>query len=204
MNLQPDILCYGTVKGGRKAAATNLAKYGKDFYRKMGQKGGRNGHTGGFAINPALARIAGAKGGRAAGRPHSADVLRTGDYDEALKKSMVEVIRDGASFVESLFADIPAVKFPSKITEPWDLITIFVLDRMSDDSEAANDRVRGMVVYLTYLQRESQHDSTIKAATEVKSIVRRVVAELPQKDGVYFPSGKIINSMLRDYESKLH
>ena len=30
----------------------------------IGAKGGRNGHTGGFASNPALARIAGAKGGK--------------------------------------------------------------------------------------------------------------------------------------------
>jgi len=54
----------GTKKGGMKAAATNKAKHGSDFYAKIGAKGGRNGHTGGFAANPQLARIAGAKGGR--------------------------------------------------------------------------------------------------------------------------------------------
>lgn len=54
----------GTVSGGRKARETNLKKHGKDFYRIIGSKGGQNGHTGGFAANPALARIAGAKGGR--------------------------------------------------------------------------------------------------------------------------------------------
>ena len=54
----------GTKSGGRKAAATNKAKYGKDFYADIGRKGGRNGHTGGFAANPELARIAGAKGGK--------------------------------------------------------------------------------------------------------------------------------------------
>ena len=37
--------------GGAKAAATNKAKYGKDFYKIIGAKGGRNGHTGGFASN---------------------------------------------------------------------------------------------------------------------------------------------------------
>ena len=35
-----------------------------NFYAKIGAKGGRNSRTGGFAANPALARIAGAKGGR--------------------------------------------------------------------------------------------------------------------------------------------
>ena len=54
----------GTRAGGLKAAKTNKKKYGKDFYREMGRKGGKNGHTGGFAANPALAAIAGRKGGR--------------------------------------------------------------------------------------------------------------------------------------------
>jgi general stress protein YciG len=53
----------GNKKGGLLAAAKNLAK-DPDFYAKIGAKGGRNGHTGGFAANPSLARIAGAKGGR--------------------------------------------------------------------------------------------------------------------------------------------
>lgn len=54
----------GTKLGGLKAAATNKAKYGPNFYEKIGRKGGMNGRTGGFAANPALARIVGAKGGR--------------------------------------------------------------------------------------------------------------------------------------------
>jgi general stress protein YciG len=54
----------GTKDGGQKAAATNKAKHGSDFYARIGAKGGRNGRTGGFAANRDLARIAGAKGGR--------------------------------------------------------------------------------------------------------------------------------------------
>ena len=53
----------GTVRGGKKAAATNKAIHGADFYAKIGAKGGRKGHTGGFAANPALAQEAGRKGG---------------------------------------------------------------------------------------------------------------------------------------------
>ena len=53
----------GTKAGGLKAAQKNLSK-DPDFYAKIGAKGGRNGTTGGFAANPELARIAGAKGGR--------------------------------------------------------------------------------------------------------------------------------------------
>jgi general stress protein YciG len=54
----------GTKAGGRAAAATNKAKYGSDFYSKIGAKGGKRGRTGGFFANRELARLAGAKGGR--------------------------------------------------------------------------------------------------------------------------------------------
>ncbi len=54
----------GTKLGGKKAALTNKAKYGDKFYANIGRIGGRNGHTGGFAANPELARRAGAKGGK--------------------------------------------------------------------------------------------------------------------------------------------
>ena len=54
----------GTKAGGKAAASTNKTKYGSDFYAKIGAMGGKKGHTGGFAANRELARIAGAKGGR--------------------------------------------------------------------------------------------------------------------------------------------
>lgn len=54
----------GTKAGGLKASATNKEKYGDSFYQEIGRKGGRRGHTGGFASDPKLARIAGAKGGK--------------------------------------------------------------------------------------------------------------------------------------------
>jgi len=54
----------GTKQGGKAAASTNKAKYGADFYAKIGAMGGKKGTTGGFYANRELARIAGAKGGR--------------------------------------------------------------------------------------------------------------------------------------------
>jgi hypothetical protein len=54
----------GNREGGRKASITNKLRHGEDFYSRIGRKGGHNGHTGGFASNPELARRAGAKGGR--------------------------------------------------------------------------------------------------------------------------------------------
>lgn len=73
----------GTKCGGIKARNTNYEKHGDDFYKRIGAKGGRNGHTGGFAANPALARIAGAKGGR---------ISRRG---KAKWHNTMKVIRDG-------------------------------------------------------------------------------------------------------------
>lgn len=63
----------GTKIGGRKAAKTNIRLHGKDFYKRIGQIGGRNGHTGGFAANPELARIAGRKGGKKSRRGPAKD-----------------------------------------------------------------------------------------------------------------------------------
>lgn len=53
----------GTKEGARKAVAKILER-DPEFFRRIGTAGGKNGKTGGFAANPALARIAGAKGGR--------------------------------------------------------------------------------------------------------------------------------------------
>lgn len=67
----------GTKAGGQKAAATNKARHGKDFYAKIGAKGGTLGTTGGFAANRELARIAGAKGGRISRRKPVATKVNT-------------------------------------------------------------------------------------------------------------------------------
>ena len=66
----------GTKIGGMTAAATNKTKHGADFYAKIGAKGGKNGHTGGFAANPDLARVAGAKGGRISRRTKKATTAK--------------------------------------------------------------------------------------------------------------------------------
>jgi general stress protein YciG len=69
----------GTKAGGMLAAKKNLAK-DPNFYAKIGAKGGRNGHTGGFAANPNLARIAGAKGGRISRRKKTVATPQQDDF----------------------------------------------------------------------------------------------------------------------------
>ena len=63
----------GTIAGGVKAAKTNKEKYGDDFYRNIGRKGGNKNGLGGFGslevgedglTGKERARLAGAKGGR--------------------------------------------------------------------------------------------------------------------------------------------
>jgi general stress protein YciG len=67
-----EFLMAGTKNGGKAAATTNKTKYGADFYARIGAIGGKKGHTGGFAANRELARVAGAKGGRISRRTKKA------------------------------------------------------------------------------------------------------------------------------------
>lgn len=64
----------GTVEGGKLAAETIKAKYGKDHYNKIGEIGGKKSRNGGFGSDKVgsdgltgseRAKLAGAKGGRA-------------------------------------------------------------------------------------------------------------------------------------------
>lgn len=70
----------GTLEGGKKAAATNKAKHGDDFYARIGRKGGKNGHTGGFFANRELASEAGRIGGTISRRGKSK--VNLGDSQE--------------------------------------------------------------------------------------------------------------------------
>lgn len=60
----------GNREGGEKAAATNKAKHGSDFYVKLGRKGGsaKRKAPRWFEAHPELARKAGAIGGKRSSR----------------------------------------------------------------------------------------------------------------------------------------
>ena len=73
---------------------TMLKKYGgeeglSEHLKTMGAKGGRNGHTGGFAANPELARIAGAKGGRISRRGRGKTTTKLKEEKAAPKKRSI-------------------------------------------------------------------------------------------------------------------
>lgn len=55
----------GTREGGLKASLSVKEKYGEDYFKVMGRKGGlKKGVKKGFAANHTLASLAGYKGGR--------------------------------------------------------------------------------------------------------------------------------------------
>ena len=85
----------GTRAGALKARETNLKRHGKNFYKKIGRKGGKNGfgpdYKGGFGGNHELARIAGAKGGKKSSRAGVKNG-QGGKKKKAAKKSLIQRI----------------------------------------------------------------------------------------------------------------
>jgi general stress protein YciG len=75
-----------TKEGGLKAAKTNKLRYGKDFYPKIGAKGGKNSSGGGFAtMDREEVREAGRKGGTKSRREWT--VAERKKHSIALKKA---------------------------------------------------------------------------------------------------------------------
>ena len=110
----------GTKIGGLKAAATNKRLHGENFYANIGRKGGKNGHTGGFAANPELAKAAGRKGGKISRRrPKEVlekerhqklkDIVAEFDkykayfaYEDALQKIKDEELEEDRKFIKKI------------------------------------------------------------------------------------------------------
>lgn len=77
----------GTIEGGRKAAITNKMKYGDDFYRGIGHKGGSKTSPAKrwWALHPELAKAAGAKGGAKSKRGKAKSTLAK-ELSDALRE----------------------------------------------------------------------------------------------------------------------
>ena len=96
----------GNKIGGLRASKTNKERYGEKYYSEIGKKGGMRGHTGGFAANRALARLAGAKGGRVSSRSsgvrgilesHEAEIQKMFKNGESVHAVAIEFgVSDGA------------------------------------------------------------------------------------------------------------
>lgn len=81
----------GSIAGGKKAAQTNMSKFGSDFYKRIGALGGKKSKTGGFASSHNLAVVAGRKGGQISKRGWKYD-KSTGRYHKAgiIQKKEIE------------------------------------------------------------------------------------------------------------------
>ena len=99
----------GTKLGGQKAAITNKKKHGEDFYKNIGRKGGRNGHTGGFASNPELAKLAGQKGGKIS-RRRPKEVIEK-EKQEFINKFKNEIINNWAEIETIIKIKVPDQDF---------------------------------------------------------------------------------------------
>ena len=77
----------GAIEGGRKAAITNKMKYGDDFYRGIGHKGGSKTSPAKrwWALHPELAKAAGAKGGAKSKRGKAKSTLAK-ELSDALRE----------------------------------------------------------------------------------------------------------------------
>jgi len=53
----------GTRAGGLRTKETNIAKFGEDYYKRIGSLGGKASGTGGFYANRERAKTVGAIGG---------------------------------------------------------------------------------------------------------------------------------------------
>lgn len=82
----------GTKIGGIKCAKKNKELYGEDYYKRIGAKGGKAGHTGGFAANAALAKLAGHKAGSVSKRGYK--LLKVeGEYGYYICKATGETVK---------------------------------------------------------------------------------------------------------------
>ena len=89
----------GTKAGGAKAAKTNKERHGENFYAEIGAKGGRNGHTGGFAANPELAKLCGAIGGSRSTRKG----VKNGEGKNSKKKTEQTAKQEKTGLLKRIF-----------------------------------------------------------------------------------------------------
>lgn len=86
----------GTLIGGRKAAKTNKERYGDDFYKRLGEKGGKasaaDGAIKGFAANNKRAKLSGQVGGKLSKRGHKFLHTKRG-YNYYQELSSGEIVR---------------------------------------------------------------------------------------------------------------
>lgn len=163
----------GTKAGGLKAASTNRKKYGTNFYRSIGQKGGRLGHKGGFAANRALARIAGQKGGRNSIRGDALATLKGENPERSIRQSTHNLYENWLPQVFKIYNESCGTKFvytpPSLPTDYYAQLKAFI----HDDERLADEKVTlcMAVLYKFYQTTHGRFTPETLPLTEIKSLV---------------------------------
>lgn len=81
----------GNKAGALKARDANLRRYGADYYKRIGQKGGQTSKLGGFHANRELARIAGRKGGLVTKKDYHKHAKGTVASQQAVQPRKIDV-----------------------------------------------------------------------------------------------------------------
>lgn len=84
----------GTTKGGSQAAKTNRERYGEDFYKRIGSKGGKASRNGPFSQDRDFARRMGALGGKKSRRGPSKVTKLTTELENMTGFEMITDERD--------------------------------------------------------------------------------------------------------------
>lgn len=162
----------GTREGGRKAAATNKLKYGSGFYSKIGARGGHNGHTGGFAANHKLARIAGGMGGRKSVRGAALSKIISSEYKckptlDMFNKVMGIVIKLDHKLVAP---EGPIATVTSEATSGLQCQNNLAV-YLNSKPRLKDERVKLITAVLYKLREKSLNEANGTAITEVKALL---------------------------------
>lgn len=197
----------GTKAGGLKAAATNRQLHGPDFYRTIGRKGGQSGHTGGFAANPALARIAGAKGGRTSVRGVGIERIKNGTCNIEVLANLRNCVNNLPKMAKVMFPELPNCKIKDKETQKgvYDAFLNWIKD--GDNPEVSYMRMMVVAAYTAYL-----YDPTTKrgllyprisklTAAGLRTMAKAAVKEINHKS-VTYPCDASVKSYYEAYKTE--
>lgn len=197
----------GTREGGIKAALTNRAKYGSEFYRHIGQKGGRNGHTGGFAANPALASIAGRKGGRNSRRSFGIENITHNDIPDDSTAAVTRCVQAMASVHKKAFPKDTHFDVKSIDDEmPYTTYQDYIITKADIDEASAYNRVKIAATFAQYLHKFAIANKDLKkqkTAALLKAMLRQILRDTPTSYHLNYPSLETIENAMVEWNDYL-
>lgn len=199
----------GTKAGGLKAAATNRSKYGASFYRAIGRKGGRSGHTGGFAANPELARIVGAKGGANSNRSCSIETIKAGGLGSYLGEDVLAYMSQLPYLHKQIFPDDIHYNIPIPVEDnpnPYFVLKRFIVKDDYENHQTTYNRVLVTTAYCRFIRDNSPRANFNKAqrvATTISTILRDIVKNMPEESMITTPCTASVDKICEEHNKLL-